>query len=150
MPFPSPRDRPNSGIEPSSPALQADSFLSESPGKLPTWSPGRSQTLVTFSISRICRSPGEYGYEAATGVLVSVKAALTQTPSFWKSHGSLERQLCGLWLSPWSGCRLRLPSHSRESSRDLKVQPLSLLIKSWPMQCCGHLETRNSGHWDCG
>ena len=31
--FPSPGDLPNSGIEPGSPALQADSLLSEPPGK---------------------------------------------------------------------------------------------------------------------
>ena len=33
LPFPSPRDLPNQGIEPRSPALQADSFLSEPPAK---------------------------------------------------------------------------------------------------------------------
>ena len=32
-PFPSPEDLPNPGIEPASPALQADSLLSEPPGK---------------------------------------------------------------------------------------------------------------------
>ena len=33
LPFPSPGDLPNSGMEPGSPALQADSLLSEPPGK---------------------------------------------------------------------------------------------------------------------
>ena len=33
QPFPSPGDLPDSGIKPGSPALQADSVLSESPGK---------------------------------------------------------------------------------------------------------------------
>ena len=33
LPFPSPGDPPNSGIKPTSPALQADSSLSEPPGK---------------------------------------------------------------------------------------------------------------------
>ena len=33
MPFPYPGDLPNTGIQPGSPALQADSLLSESPGK---------------------------------------------------------------------------------------------------------------------
>ena len=33
LPFPSPGDLPNTGIEPESPALQADSLLSEAPGK---------------------------------------------------------------------------------------------------------------------
>jgi len=34
LPFPSPGDLPNPGIEPRSPSLQADSSLSEPPGKL--------------------------------------------------------------------------------------------------------------------
>ena len=34
LPFPSPGDLPDPGIEPESPALQADSLLSEPPGKL--------------------------------------------------------------------------------------------------------------------
>ena len=33
FPFPSPGDLPNPGIEPGSPALQADALLSEPPGK---------------------------------------------------------------------------------------------------------------------
>ena len=33
LPFPSPEDLPNPGIEPMSPALQADSLPSEPPGK---------------------------------------------------------------------------------------------------------------------
>ena len=33
MPFPSPGDLPNPGIEPGSPALQADALPSEPPGK---------------------------------------------------------------------------------------------------------------------
>ncbi|CAI9160192.1 unnamed protein product [Rangifer tarandus platyrhynchus] len=33
LPFPSPRDFPNPGIEPGSPALQADALPSEPPGK---------------------------------------------------------------------------------------------------------------------
>ena len=33
LPFPSPRDLPDPGIEPRSPALQADALTSEPPGK---------------------------------------------------------------------------------------------------------------------
>ena len=33
QPFPSPGNLPNPGIEPGSPSLQADSLLSEPPGK---------------------------------------------------------------------------------------------------------------------
>ena len=36
LPFPSPGDLPHPGIQPRSPALQADSFLTEPPGK-PAW-----------------------------------------------------------------------------------------------------------------
>ena len=35
VPFPSPGDLPDPGIEPRSPVLQADSLPSEPPGKLP-------------------------------------------------------------------------------------------------------------------
>ena len=35
LPFPSPGDRPNPGVEPTPPALRADSFLSEPSGKSP-------------------------------------------------------------------------------------------------------------------
>ena len=48
-PFPSPGDLPNPGIEPESSVLQADSLLSESPGKV-----GRSKftvyIIVLFSV----------------------------------------------------------------------------------------------------
>ena len=39
LPFPSPGDLPDSGIEPWSPTLQADFFISEPPGKA---SPGKN------------------------------------------------------------------------------------------------------------
>ena len=39
LPFLSPGDRPNPGTEPRSPAFQADSLLSEPPGKLLTGLP---------------------------------------------------------------------------------------------------------------
>ena len=38
MPFPSPGDLPDPGIEPRSPALQADALTSEAPGKRETLS----------------------------------------------------------------------------------------------------------------
>ena len=43
LPFPSPGDLPHPGMEPGSPALQADSLPSEPPGKLATlWVSGTS------------------------------------------------------------------------------------------------------------
>ena len=40
LPFPSPGDLPNPGIEPRSPALQADALSSEPPGKPPMYLKG--------------------------------------------------------------------------------------------------------------
>ena len=37
LPFPSPGDLPDPGMEPGSPALQADSLPSEPPGKTEPW-----------------------------------------------------------------------------------------------------------------
>ena len=45
LPFPTPGDLPDPEIEPGSPALQADSLLSELPGK-PTF----SSTCFTFNL----------------------------------------------------------------------------------------------------
>ena len=47
LPFPSPGDLPNPGIEPGSPALQADTLPSEPPGKL---------GVVRGSLQTACRS----------------------------------------------------------------------------------------------
>ena len=44
--FPSPGDLPDPGIEPGSPALQADSLLSESPGK--------PLIIMTILLTRAC------------------------------------------------------------------------------------------------
>ena len=58
--MPSPGDLPNSGIEPRSPALQADSLLSEPPGK-PT-DPRPQADLSSTSAHRCsARSPQEAG-----------------------------------------------------------------------------------------
>ena len=46
-PFPSPRDLPNPGIKPGSPALQADALLSEPPGKHGLYSPWNSPSQNT-------------------------------------------------------------------------------------------------------
>ena len=49
LPFPSPGDLPDPGIQPGSPALQADSLLSELPGKPP-------KTHVYLTLNFICFS----------------------------------------------------------------------------------------------
>ena len=49
LPFPSPGDPPNPGIEPRSPTLQADTLTSEPPGK-----PEKPQlTIITFMAKTI-------------------------------------------------------------------------------------------------
>ena len=47
LPFPSPGDLPDPGIEPGSPALQADALPSEPPGKPTITIPKNGNVLVT-------------------------------------------------------------------------------------------------------
>ena len=49
LPLPSPGDPPNPGTEPGSPALQADSSLSEPPGKPLLTSPGVLASITTIA-----------------------------------------------------------------------------------------------------
>ena len=51
LPFPSPGDLPDPGIEPGSPALQTDSLPSGPPGKLPPYSCLGSKLPFTLSFS---------------------------------------------------------------------------------------------------
>ena len=74
LPFPSPGDLPDPGIEPRSPALQADALPSEPPGK-PTgacWSPLKSYPLELakslwdgqdVTVGKHAKSPGDDGKE---------------------------------------------------------------------------------------
>ena len=56
LPFPSPGDLPNPGIEPGSPALQADALSSEPPGKTPYQISGFSfdSSKVPYAKSQHC------------------------------------------------------------------------------------------------
>ena len=61
MPFPSPGDLPNPGIEPGSPELQVDSLLSESPEGWSVHGGSESevaQSCPTLSDPRDCSPPG--------------------------------------------------------------------------------------------
>ena len=49
LPFPTPKDLPDPGIEPASPALQADSLPTESPMK-PYFSPEFSVNVLFFTL----------------------------------------------------------------------------------------------------
>ena len=57
LPFPSPGDLPYSGIEPGSPALQADSLPTELPGKLPGKTRGKGLCGGRGYIGNFCVSP---------------------------------------------------------------------------------------------
>ena len=50
VPFSSPGDLPNPGIEPRSPALQADALLSEPPGKPFICSMGLDKCIMTYTL----------------------------------------------------------------------------------------------------
>ena len=59
LPFPSPGDLPNPGIEPGSPVLQADSLLTEPPGKpiLFYWFSSVAQSCPTLCNPMDCSTP---------------------------------------------------------------------------------------------
>ena len=61
MPFPSPGDLPDVGIEPGSPALQADSLSSESPGKPLEWNFVRRQFSSAAELGEGERKPNGAG-----------------------------------------------------------------------------------------
>ena len=54
LPIPSPGDLPDTGIEPGSPELQADSLLSEPPGKLKAKSPNSEILFPNVVENKIC------------------------------------------------------------------------------------------------
>ena len=54
LPFPSPEDLPDPGIEPSSPTLQADALSSEPPGKPPDACKGLNKEQLKRSLGRAC------------------------------------------------------------------------------------------------
>ena len=49
LPFPSPEDLPNPGIEPGTPTLQADALPSEPPGKLTLVTPWMGSIKLVLS-----------------------------------------------------------------------------------------------------
>ena len=79
LPFPSPEDLPDPGIDPGSPALEADSFPCEPPGK-----PRLDFNTMSISpaIMKILNHPemiAECVLCTWVGVLLSLLAALTMT-----------------------------------------------------------------------
>ena len=53
LPFPSPGDLCSPGIEPRSPALQADSLLTEPPGKQKKWNHYAVHLKLTYIVSQL-------------------------------------------------------------------------------------------------
>ena len=85
LPFPSPGDLPNPGIEPRSPALQADSLPPELPGKPPQYS------NLKQSVSCKAMSPGKRpgpNREQSKGLEV-----VSATPSNTEATGGLSVQI---------------------------------------------------------
>ena len=82
VPFPSPEDLPNPGIEPRSPTLQADALPSEPPGKPLRFGPEAKNTTVT---------PGEESVPAGLAVWdpppKRVEGAGTQIPRLSRHLG---------------------------------------------------------------
>ena len=76
LPFPSPRDLPDSGIEPRSPALQADSLPTELQGK------------PHFSISPSNEYSGLISFRTDWFDLLAVQGTLKSLLQHHRSHGS--------------------------------------------------------------
>ena len=83
LPFPSPGDLPNSGIKPRCPALQADSFPSEPPGKPLT----RDQRIKSDPGSNLGHLLWEHGFQPLDhqgSALITFKFSSQLTSSFTK------------------------------------------------------------------
>ena len=98
LPFPSPGDLPNSGIEPGSPALQADSLLTElllEIANLPTGFPGGISGKEPVYQRRRLKRPAFDPYVGK----IPWRRAWQPTPVFLpgESHG----QRCLAGYSPW-------------------------------------------------
>ena len=73
LPFPSPGDLPDPGIEPKPPALQADSLSSELPGKLSLWVLVTIKSLFSLFSGRCCMFSSSH----------NLKARIPPLPVWW-------------------------------------------------------------------
>ena len=92
LPFPSPGDLPDSGMEPRSPALQADTLPSEPPGK-PLYFYKDYLFFCAFPLSKqlhFWRSP-YFSWALVLGLLILVYFIVTLTP--WMSFLHLDQNL---------------------------------------------------------
>ena len=112
LPFPSPGDLPYPGIEPGSPALQADSLLPESPGKsqvsvLKTDTPrGKFTCPIYMQISRVWLGPNSISSTTFTVNLVLI----IQLNPYMPGTMSALHALCHLMLkTTWRVLLLSFP-----------------------------------------
>ena len=88
LPFPSPGDLPNPGIEPGSPALQADSLPSEPQGEhatvIPSWSHFISPRLFTSDISLELEKLASLGYFGQVFFSFLMNTILTDMVSYFQ------------------------------------------------------------------
>ena len=102
LPFPSPGDLPNPGIEPWSPALQTDALRSELPGK---------PMLITANatvVKNLLADAGDTGSIPGLGRSPEKKMATHSRILPGRSHG--QRSLVG--YSPWDDKELEMTEHA--------------------------------------
>ena len=120
LPFPSPGDLPDPGIEPRSPTLQADALTSEPPGK-----------VVVFSNLRL--SHVSFLLSSFFAVLVSSTLGFLSFPLCWvffvlrfhcKSFPQVGLLLClaSSLLGPRQGCFSQVKSESRHHRCQVSVR----------------------------
>ena len=148
--FPSPRDLPDPGVKPGSPALQADSLPSEPPGKLLQTRelPRMCNTLLVFSkgyIFKTWRCKQLYGGETLKGpgiyltnlcgscILFSGGAkiflAATCRPQASHSPGLLGAA-CGYHRDAWTEEKPTIPQSTRESLFGPTIRKISVFPNS--------------------
>ena len=120
LPFPSPGYLPDPGIEPRSPELQADTLLSEPPGKphglySPWNSPGQNVEWVTFPLSRESSQPG--GRTQVSSI----------AGGFFTSRATREAQVC-----KFSG--IKIPSCCCAAATTIQLQDFFILWNSVPIK----------------
>ena len=101
LPFPSPGDLPDSGIEPGSPALQADSSLSEPSGKPPSI---QFSSVQLLSRVRLFATPWIAAHRASLSITISQSSPrLTSIKSVMPSSHLI-------LVVPFSSCPQSLPA----------------------------------------
>ena len=107
LPFPSPGDLPDPGIEPGFPALQADALLSEPPGKPNTWQlernialtrwifVGKEMSLLFNMLSRLV-----IAFLPRNKHLLISLISLISVVTIYSDFGALQNKVCHCFHSP--------------------------------------------------